>query len=268
MEVVAGTASLEPALGRLFAVVGVFDGLHLGHDYLLRELRRVAREQEARPAVITFDHHPDEVLKGAAPPLLCDPQERLDRLAAAGVEVTVIETFDRALRETPYDNWVGRIAANVDLAGFLMTPESAFGYERAGTPETVAALGRELGYDVVVVPQFALDGEPIRSSDIRAAIGAGDLARAERLLGRRVSLVGTAARPLRTETELAFALPVALPPPGSYEAFVQAVGGGGRSGILELEDGRVALTPALPVRTGDRLSIELVRGVSATIRRS
>jgi len=268
MQVVAGTASLEPSLGRLFAVVGVFDGLHLGHDYLLRELLRAARDQEARPAVITFDHHPDEILKGAAPPLLCDPAERLDRLAAAGVEVTVIETFDRTLRETPYDTWIGRIARHVDLAGFLMTPESAFGYERGGTPETVAELGRALGYEVVVVPQFALDGEPVRSSDVRAAIAAGDLPRAERLLGRRVSVVGTAARVLRSETELGFELPVALPPPGRYEAFVQTPGGSIRERNLELDAGRVALTPALPARTGERLTIELVRGASATIRRS
>jgi len=268
MEVVTGTASLQPAFGRLFAVVGVFDGIHLGHEYLLRELRRVARERDARPAVITFDHHPDEILKGAAPPLLCDPRERLERLEGEGVEVTVIETFDRATRETPYEAWVRRIADNVELAGFLMTPESAFGYERGGTPETVAELGRTLGYAVVVVPQFALDGEPVRSSDIRAAIAAGDLLRAERLLGRRVSVVGTAARALRAETELGFELPVALPPPGRYEAFVRTSGGAVRSRNLELDDGRVALTPAVPVRTGERLSIELVRGVSATIRRS
>ena len=148
----------------LFAVVGVFDGIHRGHEYLLGELRRVAAAHDARPAVITFDHHPDEILQGAAPPLLCDPQERLDRLAAAGVAVTVIETFDRALRETTYDAWVGRIADRVELAGLLMTPESAFGYERGGTPETVAQLGRSLGYEVVVVPQFTLDGETVRSS--------------------------------------------------------------------------------------------------------
>src|SRR4029077_10389066 len=106
---------------------GVFDGLHRGHEYLLRELRGVASARGARPTVITFDHHPDEILKGAAPPLLCDPEERLERLAAAGIEVTVIETFDRALRETPYDAWIRRIADRVELAGFLMTPESAFG---------------------------------------------------------------------------------------------------------------------------------------------
>ena len=268
MAVVEGTAALDRSLGRLFAVVGVFDGLHRGHEYLLGELRRVAAAHDARPMVITFDHHPDEVLKGAAPPLLCDPQERLDRLEAAGVAVTVIETFDRALRETTYDAWVRGIAERTDLAGILMTPESAFGYERGGTPETVAELGRSLGYEVVLVPQFTLDGEPVRSSDIRAAIAAGDLARAERLLGRRVGVTGTVARALRAGTELGFGLPVALPPAGRYEAFVRTAGGGVRSRNLELDGGRVAINPALPVRTGERLEVELVRPLSGNIRRS
>jgi riboflavin kinase / FMN adenylyltransferase len=258
MIVVEGTGALDRELGRLFAVVGVFDGLHRGHEYLLQELRRVAAEHGARPAVITFDHHPDEVLKGAAPPLLCDPQERLERLEAAGVEVTVIETFDRALRETPYDAWIGRIADRVELAGFLMTPESAFGYERRGTPETVAELGRRLGIEVVVVPQFTLDDEPVRSSDVRSAIAEGDLKRAERLLGRQVTVVGRAARVKRTGTELEFALPVALPPPGRHEAFVRTPGGGTRARDVEVGDGRVVIVPAMAVRTGERLAIEFV----------
>ena len=268
MVVVQGTTALEPSLGRLFAVVGVFDGLHRGHAYLLGELRRAAAEHDARPAVITFDHHPDQILEGAAPAILCDPRERLERLEAAGVQVAVIETFDRATRETPFDAWVRRITDRVELAGFLMTPESAFGYERGGTPETVAGLGRELGYEVAVVPQFTLDGAPVRSSDIRAAIAAGDLGRAERLLGRRVSLVGCVARALRAETEIAFDLPVALPPAGTYEAFVRTEGGSVRSRNLEVGGGHVSIAPAVPGTTGARLGIELVRAVSATIRRS
>lgn len=268
MIVVPGTDALLPTHGRLFVVVGVFDGLHMGHAYLLRELRRVAAEHAAKPAVITFDHHPDEILKGAAPPLLCDPEERLDRLAAAGVEVTVIETFDRRLRETPYDVWVTGIADRVDLAGILMTPESAFGYERRGTPETVAELGRTLAYDVVVTAQFTLDGEPVRSSDIRAAIGAGDLERAARLLGRRVSLVGTVARTSPDAIELAFGLPVALPPPGRYEALVQGAAGGILEGDLVIDGERAAVAPAYAARTGERLTIELVRTASGNIRRS
>ncbi|TME13411.1 MAG: FAD synthetase family protein [Chloroflexi bacterium] len=273
MVVVDGIDALEPTMGRLFAVVGVFDGLHLGHGYLLGELRRVAAEHHARPTVITFDHHPDEILKGAAPPLLCDPEERLERLATAGVEVTVIETFDRALRETPYDAWVGRIADRVDLAGFLMTPESAFGYERRGTPDTVAELGRTLGYEVVVVPQFTLDGEPIKSSDIRAAIAAGDLARAARMLGRRVAVVGNVERTPRDTTPLTFAMPVALPPGGVYEAFVRTAGGSVRNRQALIDETGVRLEPAVPATTGARLAVELVqilrdRPSTATIRRS
>lgn len=217
MVVVDGIDALEPAHGRLFVVVGVFDGLHRGHGYLLGELRRAATEHEARPAVITFDHHPDEILKGAAPPLLCDQGERLQRLEAAGVAVTVVQTFDRALRETPFDAFVRRIADRIDIAGFLMTPESAFGYERAGIPETVAELGRTLGYDVVVVPQFTLDGQAVRSSDIRTAIAAGDLSLAGRLLGRPYAVAGETVEPPGShDCYLAVPLPVALPPAGRY----------------------------------------------------
>jgi riboflavin kinase/FMN adenylyltransferase len=259
MRVVQGTSALDRSLGRLFAVVGVFDGLHRGHDYLLGELRRAAIERDARPMVITFDHHPDEILKGAAPPLLCDPDERLDRLAEAGVSVTVIETFDRTLRETPFDTWVGRIADRVDLAGFLMTPESAFGYNRGGTPETVAALGRHLGFDVAVVPQFTLDGQPVRSSDIRTAIQAGDLAAAERLLGRRVSLVGTVHRARREATVVGFDMPVALPATGRYEAAVVTPAGAVRHREIAVDESTLRVAPPLPSVTGARVRVELLR---------
>jgi riboflavin kinase/FMN adenylyltransferase len=232
MRVVPGIDALDPSLGRLFVVVGVFDGLHLGHEYLLRELAHGAAERDAAPAVVTFDHHPDEVLLGKAPPLLCDPEERLARLEAAGVAVTVVQTFDVALRETPFEEFVRRIAVRIDLAGFLMTPESAFGYQRAGTPETVAALGYAMDYDVEVVPQFTLADEPVRSSDIRSAIAEGDFARAERLLGRPVSVTGEVQRQ-GGGARLSFALPVALPPPGTYPVRVGDDAGGG-AGTAEL----------------------------------
>jgi FAD synthase len=215
MVVVQGIDALDPSLGPVFVVIGVFDGLHLGHAYLLRELTRAAQDHGARPAVITFDHHPDEILTGSAPPLLCDPDERLERLAAAGVAVTVIQTFDRALRETPFDGFVQRIADRTELAGFLMTPDSAFGYERRGTPATVAKLGADLGFDVVVVPQFTLDGRSVSSSHIRRALEAGDLAGAERLLGRPYAVVGRGSRAHR-DPALTFDMPVATPPPGWY----------------------------------------------------
>ena len=156
---------------------------------------RPPRRARARPAVITFDHHPDEILTGAAPPLLCDPDERLERLGGRGRRRhrrPDLRRCTRRRRTTP-SSAASPIASS--SLGFLMTPESAFGYERRGTPETVAALGLDLGFDVEVVPQFTLDGEPVRSSDIRAAIAAGDLVRAERLLGRPYSSRGSSSSP-------------------------------------------------------------------------
>jgi riboflavin kinase / FMN adenylyltransferase len=220
VRVVAGVDQLETAHGPLFAVIGVFDGIHLGHQYLLRHLVTEARSRNARPSVITFDSHPDEILVGAAPPLLLDPDERIRLLESSGVEVIVVQHFDAALRMTEYDEFIHRIAARTRLAGLLMTPDAAFGHDRRGTAEAVAALGAADGFDLVVVPPFEIDGRSVRSSDVRSAIAAGDLARAEELLGRPYSIIATTGE----DGFLRVAMPVAMPPTGSYRAVVECVG--------------------------------------------
>ena len=264
MSVVEGIDRLEAGLGPLFIVVGVFDGLHRGHAYLLEHLVAEAARRSARPAVLTFDHHPDEILVGAAPPLLCDPQERLERLAAAGVDVTIVQTFDVALRMTAYDAFVHRIADRAALSGFLMTPDAAFGHDRGGTPDTVGALGSELGYDVVVVPPFELDGRPVRSSDIRAAIAAGDLTTAARLLGREVSLTGRLEAD-GDDRRLVFDLPVAMPPPGAYVVRIQPLGApaappASGPGTLVVDDARSVHLAATGIASGVRVRVTLAKG--------
>ncbi len=218
---IAGLDQLDDSAEPVFVVVGVFDGLHLGHAYLLRHLVAEAARRHARPVVITFDHHPDEVLVGNAPPLLCDPEERLERLAAAGVDTTVVVHFDQHLRQTTYDAFVAMIARRVPIAGFLMTPDAAFGYQRAGTPAALAALGAMMGFDVVVVPPFDIDGRLVSSTQVRAAIAAGDLATAARLLGRDHCVVGEAGAGGAPDARaLRFPLPVALPPDGVYRVLI------------------------------------------------
>jgi riboflavin kinase/FMN adenylyltransferase len=262
MKVIHGIDGLDPSIGRIFVVVGVFDGLHLGHLYLLDELRRSAAEHEARPVVITFDHHPDEILTGLAPPLLCDPHERLERLAVAGVDVTVVATFDVALRMTPYDVFVRRIAERVDLAGFLMTPESAFGHDRLGTPETVAELGRSLGYAVEVVPPCLVDGRPVSSGEIRRAIAEGRLADAERLLGRPYAVTGT----VHANGSVEVPMPVALPPAGAYTARIADSDGSDAVAVV----GRIRVAAAgiaieRPSVSGSRrVRVELLGLIEAT----
>lgn len=244
MDVVAGVDRLRAEHGPIFAVIGVFDGLHRGHAYLLEHLVREARAREARAAVITFDHHPDEVLTGTAPPLLIHPDERLARFASMGIEVTVVQHFDDAVRRTTYDDFIATIQAGTELAGLLMTPDAAFGFERRGTPEAVAALGRARGFDLVVVEPFVLDGTSVSSSAIRKAIGAGDLLTAERLLGRPVSLRGDARDGVVT-----FGWPLAMPPNGAYPCLVD-----GRLTSVSVQDGTVEV--ALPVEDGP-ISLEL-----------
>ncbi len=224
------TVRVARGLGRLhasdhaaFIVVGVFDGLHLGHQYLLEQLVGEAARRDARPMVVTFDHHPDEIITGSAPPLLCDPDERFARMEAAGVETVVVVHFDQALRETTYDAFVAQLAARGPLAGFLMTPDAAFGFQRGGTPDALAELGRARGFEVVVVPPFALDGRQVRSTEVRAAIADGELDLAARLLGRLHTVIGEAV-PDGEGSAVRFGLPVALPPDGGWEAMVEADG--------------------------------------------
>ena len=234
MDVVPGIAALRPEHGPAFVVIGVFDGLHRGHAYLLDHLVAGAAERSARPMVITFDHHPDEVLMGSAPPLLIDPDERLERLAAAGVAVTVVQHFDEAVRHTSYDAFVQAIAAQAGLAGLLMTPDAAFGFERRGTPEALTALGARVGFDVVVIEPFSLEGRPVRSSEVRAAIARGDLAAAAKLLGRPVTLRGRL-----DGGQVRLDQPHALPPDGVYPAWI-----GEHAATLTVEGGELSVASA------------------------
>lgn len=263
--VVPGVEALDRRLGPLFVVVGVFDGLHRGHAYLLDALREEAPRRGARAAVITFDHHPDEVLVGAAPPLLLDPEERLARLSRAGVEVTVVQHFDRALRETPYDRFVGMISSRCPLAGFLMTPDAAFGHERRGTPESLADLGSREGFEVAVIPPFELGGQSVRSSDIRGAIADADLATARTLLGRDHAVTGSVAgREL-----MQFDVPVALPPPGDYDVTIepawtrQGSTGQARAAGATVVDGGLRVEGAVPGRW--RIAFRARGGAGSTL---
>jgi riboflavin kinase / FMN adenylyltransferase len=263
VAVVAGVDRLEAPHGPLFAVIGVFDGIHLGHQYLLRHLVAEARNRGARPCVITFDSHPDEILVGAAPPLLLDPEERIRLLEEAGVEVIVVQHFDAALRMTEYDDFIHRIAARTRHAGLLMTPDAAFGHDRRGTPATVAELGERDGFDLVVVPPFEVDGRSVRGSDVRAAIAAGDLAGAARLLGRPYSIVAVAG----AGGSLTVAMPVALPPAGEYRVGIidaDEPEGRARPAVLVVENGgSLRVRPGSSDDPGGRVLISFEPGASA-----
>lgn len=189
MRVVRDMDALPPGL-RFVATVGVFDGMHRGHQRVIAALARAAHVLRATPVVMTFDPHPELVVRGVAPLLLCDPLERLARLDASGVEITIVQPFDEAFRQQSASAFLARLESGRMLAGLVMTPESAFGHDREGTLETVRRLSATDGWHLVEVPTHELRGGRVSSGRIRGLLEAGRLGEARFLLGRQYALAG------------------------------------------------------------------------------
>lgn len=167
--------------------IGVFDGVHLGHQKILERNTAEARRLGARATVVTFREHPKRVLLGRAPRTLTSLEHRLELFRRAGIEHAVALTFDEELKAIPAEAFVrdfllGALGARKFVLGF----DSKFGRDRAGTPEMLSALG----YDVEVVSQVTVGGRAVSSTAIREAVELGDLAGAERMLGRPVTVYG------------------------------------------------------------------------------
>ena len=207
---------LPPGL-RFVATVGVFDGVHLGHVHVLERLRALATELGATPVAITFDPHPQAVITGRAPDLICDPAEKLSRIVTGGAEVIVVQRFDEAFRSQTAEEFLARLARDRDMAGLVMSHESAFGRDRQGTIDTVQRLAARDGFRLVEVDTLEMDGAPVSSSRVRATVASGDLAGAGRLLGRPYAITGALGEPDATGRSLL--APVGafvLPPAGRY----------------------------------------------------
>ncbi|GAB4140388.1 MAG: bifunctional riboflavin kinase/FAD synthetase [Planctomycetota bacterium] len=209
--------------GRSVVAVGVFDGVHIGHQRLLHELLEMGSELKGAPTVLTFRGHPDGVLRGKAPPLLVSVPHRLRLLRRAGVLRLLLLEFDDWVRAMPARVFAERVLArSLRTTGLLLGYDSALGRDREGTPERFRALGREFGFEVRTGTPLLVDGAPVSSSAIRTAIRTGDLDLAQRLLGRLPSVLGTVVHGDQRGRRLGF--PTAnvvpqvplLPPRGVY----------------------------------------------------
>jgi riboflavin kinase/FMN adenylyltransferase len=169
-----------PAALPFVATLGVFDGVHVGHLHVLRTLTDAA----AAEVVITFDPHPEAVIRGVAPAELCSLAERCARIEAAGADIVVVQRFDEAFRQQSAAAFLDRLRLGRRLRGLVMSPESAFGHDREGTIELVRRLAADEGWRLVETPLMEIDGERVSSARIRSLLAEGRTADAERLLGR------------------------------------------------------------------------------------
>jgi hypothetical protein len=152
---------------RFTLAIGTFDGVHRGHRKVVAALTRAARRLGTKSVALTFDPHPSAVLRDAAPPALCDLEERLEWLSSLDVNICVVQKFDRAFSEQSPRAFLERIGRGRDLSGVVMTPESAFGRDRAGGLEQMRALSPELGFEIVEVGRLENQGAGV-SSTLRA----------------------------------------------------------------------------------------------------
>jgi riboflavin kinase/FMN adenylyltransferase len=222
----------ETQQSRSVVSVGVFDGVHLGHQRLLHQLLEMSSALQAVPTVITFGNHPDQVLHGKAPPLLVSVPHRQRLLWRAGVQRLVLLTFEQRLQNMSPREFAERVLVrSLRTRGLLLGYDSALGKDRTGTPQQFRELGTELGFEVRTGTPFEVDGQPVSSTAIRDAIARGDLALAHRNLGRFPGALGTVVRGAQRGRTLGF--PTAnlvpqdavLPPAGVYavEAIVDGV---------------------------------------------
>lgn len=203
--------------------VGVFDGVHLGHQRLLHQLLEMASSLQGMPTVLTFANHPDQVLHGTAPPQIVSVPHRIRLLRRAGVQRLVILEFEPRLqnltaRQFATELLVGKLRTRALLLGY----DSALGKDRQGTPQHFRDLGSELGFQVATGAPFEVDGQPVSSTAIREAIANGDLTRARRFLGRFPGALGKVVhgdargRTLGFPTANIALTTGALPPTGVY----------------------------------------------------
>jgi len=208
---------------RFALAIGVFDGVHRGHRRVLRALTDAADRLAAQSVVLTFDPHPAAVLRGTPPPRLCDLEERLDLLAAAGIDNVVVQRFDGAFADQEPEAFMTRLCTGRQLVGLVMTSETAFGRDRAAGPDAIRQMAERFGYEVIEVPHLASEGAALSSTRLRGLLAEGRLAAANQLLGRAYSVSGTVVEGDRRGRELgyptanlAFDAPVALPADGIY----------------------------------------------------
>ncbi|HUR93745.1 MAG TPA: bifunctional riboflavin kinase/FAD synthetase [Gemmatimonadales bacterium] len=229
------TGRLPPLPGGSIVTVGSFDGVHLGHQAVLREIADRADAAGRASVLVTFEPHPLEVVNPqAAPPLLTTAVERREILAQQPLDYVLFLRFDRRLAAYTPEEFVDRVLLDrCHMRELVIGHDHGFGRGRSGDVETLRRLGGERGFDVDVVEVVDSGDQHVSSSRIRRAVAGGDLATAARMLGRPYQVSGQVCegerrgRLLGAPTINLSDLPPQklLPPDGVYAVRVEWRGG-------------------------------------------
>jgi len=180
----------EVSLQDSWLTVGVFDGVHRGHQEIINRLVSGAHENDTLAVVLTFDPHPAKVFGRGDIHLLTLPGERAKLLGNMGVDVVITHPFDRGVANTSAFDFMNFLKDRLGLKHLIHGYDSALGKNREGDAVRLEEIGLELGYTIEVVSALSVEGGVISSTNIRRLIAEGNVEEAERLLGHPYLLQG------------------------------------------------------------------------------
>ena len=241
MEILRSIIELESLRGSLFLAIGVFDGVHLGHQAVISTATSHARSADGTPLVVTFDPHPVKVLRPYnAPHLLTATQHKIALIRDLGVEHLLVINFDKKFAATSPEKFVEELRAHSrPLREICVGHEWSFGKDRSGNLDLLKRLGAQFDFNVVGIAPVMVGGEVVSSTAIRQAVEKGDFPKAAEMLGREYTILGTVTRGDNLGKKIGF--PTAnlsahseqFPPNGVYLAEAW-IGGVSYHGVINL----------------------------------
>ena len=165
MQIVHNLQSIPPISTPIALAIGMFDGVHLGHQHLFQELAK-----HGTPVVLTFSNHPAEVLGRTPPILLCTLEEKLKRLELVGIALIIVLPFTHELAKTSYDQFLKNLKAHLPFTTLMFGKGESLGHKKEGDEAHVKALEQELGFNAIYLEKFALEGDVVSSRRIRELV--------------------------------------------------------------------------------------------------
>jgi riboflavin kinase / FMN adenylyltransferase len=194
VQVIRDNEDSPASIAGCAATIGVYDGVHLGHQLVIQATQAEARRLDVATAVVTFDRHPATLLRPeSAPLLLTTLDQKLELLGAAGVDCTFVVHFDEARSKEEPEDFVREVLVDrLSVRSVVVGEDFHFGHQRRGNVALLRHLGQELGFDVHGQSLLPRGGaaEPVSSTAIRRVLAGGDVVAAATMLGRRYELRG------------------------------------------------------------------------------
>jgi riboflavin kinase/FMN adenylyltransferase len=190
MEIEQELANIAPQ-GETLLTIGVFDGVHAGHRYLLEKLQRQAAEKNLLSGVVTFNPHPQSVVHSQNKLLwLSAPEDRVKSLQRLGINLVAVLTFSPEVSQLSAREFMSLVKKQLRMRSIMVGSDFALGRGREGNIHLLRALGLEMNFSVEVIPPYAINGEIVSSTLVRQALTKGDVEKVRSLMGRYFQIRG------------------------------------------------------------------------------